>query len=147
MGENFPLIWLIIIVCFAAFEAATVGLVAIWFGIGALVAMVFAAFGAQLWLQIVVFLVVSIIMLIFTKPAAQRFLKGKGESTNYDKIIGKTGYVLETIDNNLAVGQIKVLGQVWTARNVVEDISIPKDQKVKVVSISGVKAIVEVEDN
>lgn len=134
--------WLAAFIVFAIGEAVTVGLVSIWFAVGALAAMFSAAFGAGLWLQIAVFLGASALALALFKPLSSKFLKPKTSATNADRVIGSSALVTETIDNTQAVGQVKVNGQIWTARSA-RDVVIPVGADVKVLRIEGVKVIVE----
>ena len=133
--------WIIAMVVFLVIEAVTVGIVSVWFAIGALFAMVTAMLGANLWVQITVFLVVSAIALYFTRPLVKKFVNNKVEPTNADMLIGKECRVVETIDNLSGTGADYVDGKTWTARTVDEEI-IPKGQLVKAERIEGVKLIV-----
>ena len=96
--------WIIAMVVFLVIEAVTVGIVSVWFAIGALFAMVTAMLGANLWVQITVFLVVSAIALYFTRPLVKKFVNNKVEPTNADMLIGKECRVVETIDNLSGTG-------------------------------------------
>lgn len=133
--------WIIAMVVFLVIEAVTVGIVSVWFAIGALFAMVTAMLGANLWVQITVFLVVSAIALYFTRPLVKKFVNNKVEPTNADMLIGKECRVVETIDNLSGTGAVYVDGKTWTARTVGEEI-IPEGQLVKAERIEGVKLIV-----
>lgn len=133
--------WIIAMVVFLVIEAVTVGIVSVWFAIGALFAMVTAMLGANLWVQITVFLVASAIALYFTRPLVKKFVNNKVEPTNADMLIGKECRVVETIDNLSGTGAVYVDGKTWTARTVDEEI-IPKGQLVKAERIEGVKLIV-----
>ena len=133
--------WIIAMVVFLVIEAVTVGIVSVWFAIGALFAMVTAMLGANLWVQITVFLIVSAIALYFTRPLVKKFVNNKVEPTNADMLIGKECRVVETIDNLSGTGAVYVDGKTWTARTVDEEI-IPVGQLVKAERIEGVKLIV-----
>lgn len=134
--------WLAAFIVFAIGEAVTVGLVSVWFAVGALAALFATALGAGLWLQITVFLGVSALALALFKPLSSKFLKPRVSATNADRVIGSAALVTETIDNTQAKGQVKVNGQVWSARSA-QDIVIPAGSDVKVLRIEGVKVIVE----
>lgn len=134
--------WLAAFIVFAIGEAVTVGLVSVWFAVGALAGLFAAALGAGLWLQIAVFLGVSALALALFKPLSGKFLKPKLSATNADRVIGASALVTETIDNTQAQGQVKVKGQVWSARSE-QDIVIPAGRTVRVLRIEGVKVIVE----
>ena len=136
-------VWLILVIVFAAIEAATLGLATVWFAIGAGVAMVMDLCGAPLVAQIITMIVVSIISFIvcfiWIRPKIDR--KGKVvEPTNADRVIGKEGIVIKEINPIDGKGQIKVMGQVWSAK---ADTAIAEDKKVKVLSMEGVKLVVE----
>lgn len=134
--------WLAAFIVFAIGEAVTVGLVSVWFAVGALAALFATALGAGLWLQITVFLGVSALALALFKPLSSKFLKPRVSATNADRVIGSAALVTETIDNTQAKGQVKVNGQVWSARSA-QDTVIPAGSDVKVLRIEGVKVIVE----
>ena len=129
-------------IAFAIGEAITVGLVSVWFAVGALAGLFAAALGAGLWLQITVFLGVSALALALFKPMSGKFLRPKLSATNADRVIGASALVTETIDNSQAQGQVKVKGQVWSARSD-QDVVIPAGRNVRVLRIEGVKVIVE----
>lgn len=135
-------VWLVLMVGFLIFEASCpCHLVSIWFAAGALVAGIVALLNGAIWLQIVLFVVVSCGLLIATFPLVKKFLKPKIVSTNVDSIIGTQGHVTEEIDNVDAMGQVKLGGMVWTARSASGE-PIPKGTLVKVERIEGVKAFV-----
>jgi membrane protein implicated in regulation of membrane protease activity len=143
---SYSVIWLVIAVVLGIIEAATLGLVTIWFTIGALFAMVFAMVGLPLPVQLIAFIISSSILLYFTKPILKKYLNVKLQKTNADRAIGEIGIVIEEIDPILGKGQVKVRGQIWSARTV-ENQGIAVDEKVEVQEISGVKLIVKkVED-
>ena len=124
-------------------EAVTVGLVSIWFAVGSLGALLTAALGGGLWLQIVIFLLLSALSLMLLKPLSRKWMAGhKAARTNADRVIGETALVTEDIDNTMATGQVQVDGQIWTARSA-HGVVIPAGSRVKVLSIQGVKVMVE----
>lgn len=134
--------WLIIVVVMAVIEIITLGLTTIWFAGGALVAFIASLLGADLVVQIILFVVVSVLLLAVTRPLAVEFLNKDRIRTNAESLIGKTAVVLEEIDNLKAQGQVSVEGQEWTARAVEEQV-IPRDAQVEIVEISGVKLMVK----
>lgn len=135
------LLWLgATIVLFIA-EAVTVNLVTVWFALGALAAFIAAVCGAELWLQIVLFLLVTVVTLIFTRPIAKKHINGKHEATNADMVIGKTAVVTEEIDNLSARGAVTCMGKVWSARSL-NDEKFSAGDEVTVEKIQGVKLIV-----
>lgn len=137
--------WLIIWLSFAALlvivEIATLGLTTIWFAGGALIAALAANLGANWIIQIIIFAVVSLLLLIFTRPLAQKHLLKNNEKTNVDSLIGISANVIEIIDNQKQTGKIMLNGIDWSARSQNGDI-IPVDSEVVVQKIEGVKAIV-----
>ena len=133
--------WLIALILFVIVEAATYALVSIWFAAGVLVALVSAAVNAPVWLQVVLFLVISAVTLAATRSMARKFQGQKKERTNADKVLEMTGVVTERIDNIDGTGTVYVDGKVWSARSENGDV-IEKDTRVKVVRIEGVKLYV-----
>ncbi len=135
--------WLIFFLVLMGIELITLGLTTIWFAVGALVAFLAALFSFGLWVQMGVFLVVSLMMLLFTRPVAARYLNRKTVKTNVESLVGRKGQVTETIDNLQATGAVTLDGMTWTARAVREDQTIPQGSLVKVIHIQGVKLMVE----
>lgn len=139
------LCWLLMAAIFIVIELVTLGLTTIWFAGGAFVAAIAGALGADLVIQVILFLVVSIVLLVLTRPLAVKHLDANIEKTNMDALIGQTAVVIQEINNLNAVGQAKINGMEWTARAKKEDEIIPVGTNVNIVEISGVKLIVEVE--
>lgn len=137
--------WVALIVVFLIIEALTVQLVTIWFAAGAGGALVANMLHAPEWLQWVVFIVVSVVLLLATRPLVKKFVKKRVQPTNADRNVGREGIVIEAIDNIAAKGQVEVSGEVWTARSK-DDVSIPEGQQVVIHSIEGVKLIVSAKE-
>ena len=135
-------LWLVLLIVFAVLEASTVSLVSIWFMGGALTALIAALCGAEIWLQIILFFVVSIALLLCLRPLSKKLLKKKKVATNADSNIGKTAVVTETIDNLRGTGAVKISGVEWSARSV-DDSVLEKDAVVRILRIEGVKVCVE----
>ena len=135
-------VWGVAIVVFLVMEAATAGLVTIWFAVGALAALLSSLFGAPVWLQLVWFFVISVAAVILTRPLARKYLNSKTQATNADMYVGKECMVLEEINNVAGTGAVKVAGKVWTARSADGDI-IPAGTKAEALRIEGVKLIVK----
>lgn len=134
--------WLALMIGFIVAEAACpFHLVSVWFAAGSLVAMIAAVLGAQLWLQIVLFVVISVGLLLATLPLVKKFITPKQEKTNVDSVIGSMGYVTEDVDNISAAGQVKLGGMYWTARSE-DGHRIPAGTLVEVTRIEGVKVFV-----
>ena len=143
-GENMnAILWLIVAVALLVFESVTVSLMTIWFAAGALVAFIAAMLKATWWLQFILFIVVSFVMLIFTRPWALKHINSKVTKTNIDSIIGLEARVISEINNDKAEGYVVINGQEWAARSVTGEI-IPVDTRIVVKAIQGVKVMVEV---
>lgn len=141
-----PVYWLIALVVFLVIEVATLGLATIWFAGGALVALIAAMCGAGIVIQIVLFLVVSLVLLFFTRPLAVRFLNKDTLKTNVDRVVGMEGVVTEEISNLAGTGKVSLGGNMWTARTENEGGAIPVDAVVTVLRVEGVKLIVKVKE-
>ena len=139
--QNMEIMWLVLLILFLVAEGATAAVTTIWFAIGAIVAMFAAIFGAEIWLQAVLFAVVSVICLLSLRPVLKKYLEPKKVKTNIDAIIGKRGVVLERIDNLNGTGKVKIDGMEWTARSATGEI-IEKDTVIIVEKIEGVKVLV-----
>ena len=136
-------VWLILAGIFFVAEIMTVGFLVFWLGIGALITMLVSFFTDNLVIQMTVFVISSTILIIATKPLVKKLTqKDKTVVTNAFSIIGKKGIVTKEINPALAVGQIKVQGQDWSAKCEEEQI-IPKGSEVEVMKIDGVKAVVK----
>ena len=133
------IIWLALIVVFIIMEAATVQLISTWFAVGALAAMIVSLIGGEVWLQVVVFLTVSIVLLALLWPMARKHLKPKLVATNADALIGKVCTVTEAIDP-IEGGRVKLGDVTWSARSEKE---IPAGTQVKILKIQGAKVFVE----
>lgn len=138
-----PIIWLGILAVLLVIEALTAGLTTIWFAGGALIALLAGLAGAEIWLQVILFLAVSFLLLIFTRPAAVRFMNRKTEATNVDALIGRQAVVREAIHNLRETGLVRVDGLDWMARTKDPEQIIEKDAVVRILEINGVKLIVE----
>ena len=136
------LVWLGLLILFAVGEAVSVGLTSSWFAAGALAALVCALLNGPLWLQITLFIIVSILCLLAVRPLAKRYLNGKVQPTNVDRILGEEAQVTEDIDNIQGRGAVTIGGITWSARSQNGE-AIPTGALVKVLRIEGVKVFVE----
>ena len=137
-------IWLIVIGAFLIVEALTTSLTTIWFALGSLAALIVSLINEDLlWLQVTLFVVVSILSLLAMRPLIKKFRKSNNTATNVDRLIGTTAIVAEEINNLLEKGSINISGISWTARSI-DDTAIPKGATVRVEQIDGVKLIVSV---
>ena len=139
--------WLIAAGVFFIIEMATIGFLVFWLGIGALLAMVTSFITDSILIQALVFIITSTLLLIFTRPLVDKFIKVPKEvKTNAYSIIGKKGIVISKINNIEGIGQIKIDGEVWSAKSVTDE-DIPENTEVEIVEIDGVKAVVKKDEN
>lgn len=141
--ENMLFVWLVLLIVFIVIELVTMGLTTIWFAGGALLAAAAAALHAPLVIQVALFLIVSILLLFFTRPIAVRYFNKDRIKTNVESMVGRQAIVISEIDNLEGIGQVTVAGQEWTARSMDENQKIAVGTVVLVRAISGVKLIVE----
>ena len=135
---NLTIFWLVMLVVLVVIELLTMGLTTVWFAGGAL-----AAFRAPLALQIVLFLVVSLVLLFFTRPLAVKYFNKDRVRTNAESLVGRQAIVISEIDNLQGIGQINVGGAEWSARTVTDGVVLPVGTVVTILAINGVKLIVE----
>ena len=135
--------WLILFAVLLVIELMTMGLTTIWFAGGALLSALVAWIGGPLWLQIAVFVVVSVVLLIFTRPIAVQYFNKNRTSTNADRAIGEQAVVSEKIDNLNGTGRVKIKGVDWSARAAEDKQTFEIGETVTVDRIEGVKAIVK----
>lgn len=139
--EVSTIIWFGLLVLFLIAESQTVALMFLWFAAGALVATVASVLNAPVWLQILLFFVVSITLLLSLRPMLRKFMTPRIVKTNVDALVGQKCYVTAAIDNISASGQVKLNGMEWTARSTT-GLEIPAGTLVCVDKIEGVKAFV-----
>ena len=135
--------WLVAFVILIGIEAATMALTTIWFAGGAVFAFFAAVLGFSVQTQLVVFLIVSFILLLFTRPLAMRFVNRETVKTNVDGLIGRKAKVITKIDNTEPSGATVVDGQEWTARSTDDAVTIPVGTHVVIKEVRGVKLMVE----
>lgn len=135
------IIWLVLLVLFLLTEAATVTMVSLWFAVSALAALIVSLLGGPVWLQTLLFLVVSAVLLALLRPLVRKYVTPKVTATNVDSVVGSTGLVTASIDNVTAAGQVKLGAMEWTARST-SGVPIPEGTLVKVDRIEGVKVYV-----
>ena len=128
--EKELIFWLVLMVVLLVIELITVGLTCIWFAGGALAAFFMALAGLSFQVQMTVFLAVSFVLLIFTRPFAVKYVNKGAVKTNVDGLVGKKARVLEEIDNGSGSGTAVLNGQEWTARAVRDDLVIHKGETV-----------------
>jgi len=140
-------VWLIVFVACIVIEIISMGLTTIWFAGGALVAAIGAAFSVPLWVQIILFIIVSFVLLYFTRPIAVKYFNKDRVKTNAESLVGKQAIVSSEIDNLQGIGQVTVEGKEWTARTTVDNVTLPVGSVVIIKAISGVKLMVEEKKN
>ena len=141
------IIWIALIILFAVIEIITVGLTSIWFAGGALAALLLAAIGLGMAAQFAAFVAVSVILLVFTRPWALKYMKPKLTKTNYEAAVGKNVCVTETVDNIKETGTAVLNGQEWTARACEDGKVYEAGTIVKVKEIHGVTLYVTESDD
>ncbi|MEG1848199.1 MAG: NfeD family protein [Lachnospiraceae bacterium] len=142
MIMNAAVVWLILFVVLIVMELATLGLTTLWFAAGALVATIAATIGVPLYLQIILFLGVSAILLFFTRPIAVKYFNKDRVKTNAESLVGKQAVVTSDIDNLQGIGQVIIGGMEWSARAEDDEAHIPVGTITEVKGIHGVKLIV-----
>lgn len=141
-----PFIWLALVAVLLIIEAVTVGLTTVWFAGGALVAAIASWLGAGQAVQWILFLAVSLVLLIFTRPLAVRYMNRNVSRTNVNSLIGKRAVVIQEINNLAQTGQVKINDLEWMARTKDDGCTISEKSVVIIREVKGVKLIVEKED-
>lgn len=131
--------WLLIIVFLGLLEAFTINLVSIWFVISGIIALIISFFSNNFFLQFASFVILGIVLLLFTRMPLEKKLLGKKEKTNLDRIIGMKGVVTEEINQN-KTGEVKVDGKLWSA---IANMPLKKGEVIKVLNMKSVKLEVE----
>ncbi len=140
---NMTVVWLVILVALVVIELLTMGLTTVWFAGGALAAALVSLLHVPVWLQIILFLVVSGLLLYFTRPLAVKYFNKDRVRTNAEGFVGRQAIVISEIDNMQGIGQVNVGGMEWSARTKTDGTVLPVGAVVIVVAINGVKLIVE----
>ncbi|MCH5250897.1 MAG: NfeD family protein [Lachnospiraceae bacterium] len=143
MDVNLTIAWLVLLVVLIVIELITMGLTTIWFAGGALVAALISIPDTPLVLQIIVFLVVSLVLLYFTRPVAVKYFNKDRVRTNIEGMIGRQAIVVSEINNVEGIGQVNTGGMEWSARSSYHNIVLPVGAVVTVLGVDGVKLIVE----
>lgn len=140
---NPVIVWLAILIILVVIEIFTLGLTTIWFAGGALVAIVVAAVGGPVWLQITLAIIVAMVLLFFTRPIAMKYFNRDREKTNAESLVGRQAIVTGEINNLQGIGQVTVNGMEWTARSIMDGQTIEPGEVVIIRGINGVKLLVE----
>lgn len=133
--------WLAMMIVFIVVEASTVSVVSLWFAAGALASLITDVLGGPLWLQVILFVAVSGVLLILLRPITKKYFTPKLTRTNVDAVVGTVGTVLEEINNNAATGRVKLGAMEWTARST-EEAVIPAGTLIRADKVEGVKVFV-----
>ena len=115
----------------------------IWFAIGAIFAMISALLGANIWVQLICFIIVSIAILLSVRPLAEKYVNRNTKKTNIDAVVGRRLVAKTDIDNIHGKGKIDMDGSTWLAQSSVDEIVINAGEEVRVVKVVGAKLIVE----
>lgn len=142
MLNEMIIFWLVLLIIAIVVEVLSMGLTSIWFAGGALVAILAALLSAPIWVQVILFFVVSLLLMFFTRPIAVRYFNKDRVRTNVESLVGRQAIVTSEIDNLQGIGQVTVGSQEWSARSLDDKQRIAVGSVVIVVSISGVKLIV-----
>ena len=143
MSLDPAILWLGLVIILLIIEIATMGLTTIWFAGGAMAAFFSTFFGATPATQRTIFLVLSLALLVVTRPAAVKYMRGSRVKTNAESLIGKLAAVTTEINNLSQSGEVLIADVSWTARTRKDGEVIPKGSKVRICAIEGVKLIVE----
>lgn len=135
-------VWGVLLLLFVLAEAATVSLVSVWFMAGSLVALIVTLLGGPVWLQVLLFFLVSIAALALLRPLLKKHIRPRITATNADALVGKTGVVTEAIDNLRDTGCVRVAGVLWSARSTGGE-DIPLSSVVVVRKVESAKLIVD----
>ena len=143
MDINVTIVWLVLLVILIVIELVTMGLTTIWFAGGALAAALVSIPGTPVVLQLIVFLIVSLVLLFFTRPVAVKYFNKDRVRTNIEGMIGRQAIVVSEINNVEGIGQVNTGGMEWSARSSYHDVVLPVGAVVTVLGVDGVKLIVE----
>ena len=136
-------IWLLVLIISIVIEIASLGLTTIWFAGGALVAFILALLNVPVAVQIAAFLIISVVLLYFTRPIAVRYFNKNLTRTNSDALVGQQAVVVSDINNIEGLGRVLIQGKEWSARAANDGDKIKAGAVVIVKAIEGVKLLVE----
>ena len=135
-------IWISVIVLAVIIEMLTDQLVSIWFAPGAMVATILDFCNVDVIWQVIIFLAISTVGIVLAKTVLEKYFpKSSDTKTNIEAIIGEKCVVTEKIDNFAGCGLVKINGQLWSARSVIENGTFEIGEILVVVAIEGVKLI------
>ncbi|MCB5388446.1 NfeD family protein [Blautia glucerasea] len=137
-----PIMWLGILAVLLVIEGLTTALTTIWFAGGALAAAIAAGVGMGIVPQLLLFFCVSLVLLLFTRPAALKLMNKGTEKTNVEGLLGKSAVVIQQIDNLAQTGQVRINDIEWMARTSDDSVTIPVGTVVVIEAVHGVRLIV-----
>lgn len=139
----YGIMWLVICIVLVIIEAVTMNLTTIWFAIGGFVAYLTGFVGAGFWGQFFVFVIVSLLMLFFTRPVARKYLNKDRIKTNAESLIGQIAQTTSCLNNREGFGSAVINGQEWSAISSDDNIIIEKGEDVEILEVRGVKLVVQ----
>lgn len=140
------IVWLLLLVVLVVAELISLGLTTIWFAGGALIAAIAAMLGLPVYVQVLLFLIVSLGLLFSTRPLAVKYFNKDRVKTNAESLVGRQAIVVSEIDNLMGTGRVTVGGQEWSARTSDDGKKLPVGAVADVVAIHGVKLIVQLRE-
>lgn len=140
MGVPF---WLAVFILLLLVEAGTMALTTVWFAVGAFGAILVSLLGVPLWVEILVFLALSFVILFFYRPLAIKYVNSRRIRTNVEDLVGKEGKITEKVDNLSQSGRMLLKGMDWAARTESDESTIEVGTIVRVLKVEGVRLIVE----
>ena len=143
MSFSPAIIWLFVAIVLAIIELSTMGLVTIWFALGAVVSMIAALLGANVWIQLICFIVVSVVVLFAVRPLAEKYVNKTIKKTNIDAVVGRKLIAKTDIDNLHGKGKVDMDGSTWIAQSSSDEVTISEGEEVRVVKVVGARLIVE----
>ncbi len=135
------IIWGVVFAAMVIAELLSLQLVSIWFAAGAAAAFIAALIGVDMWIQLIVFVLISLVLLFFTRPLLRKFRIENGEPTDININIGKTAVVIEEINNIGGKGRARLDGVDWKAVSL-DNQAVPQGEIVKVCEIKGTRLYV-----
>lgn len=138
----YSIMWLLICIVLVIVEVTTMNLTTIWFAVGGFVAYLTGFVGVGFWGQFIVFVIVSLLMLFFTRPVAQKYLNKDRIKTNAESLVGQTAQTTSCLNNREGFGSAVINGQEWSAISSDDNIIIEKGEDVEILEVRGVKLVV-----
>lgn len=142
MVWSMTVVWLLLLIVLVVIELLTMGLTCVWFAIGSVGGLILSLLDRPVWMQILVFVVLSVVTIVFTRPLAVRFFNKDRVRTNTESLIGRDAIVVSEIDNLHGIGQVTVGGQEWSAKTEKNSEKLPVGAVAEIIGISGVRLIV-----